>query len=61
MKKALEINPYHAMANFEYGLSITSFGEFEKANEYMIKSVELNPISINEITINPNLIQNPGW
>ena len=34
MKKALEINPYHALANFEYGLSITSFGKFEKANEY---------------------------
>ena len=56
MKKALEINPYHAMANFEYGLSITSFGEFEKANEYMIKSVELNPISINETYTNTMLM-----
>ena len=56
MKKALEINPYHAMANFEYGLSITSFGEFEKANEYMIKSVELNPISINDTYTNTMLM-----
>tara|TARA_B100001758_G_scaffold245932_1_gene259940 strand:+ start:91 stop:1848 length:1758 start_codon:yes stop_codon:yes gene_type:complete len=56
MKKALEINPYHAMANFEYGLSITSFGEFEKANEYMIKSIELNPISINDTYTNTMLM-----
>ena len=48
MKKALEINPNHAVANFEYGLSITSFGEYEKAKEYIFKSVELNPTSINE-------------
>ena len=56
MNKSLDINPYHAMANFEYGLSITSFGEFEKANEYMIKSVELNPISINETYTNTMLM-----
>ena len=56
MKKALKINPYHALANFEYGLSLTSFGEFQKANEYMIKSVELNPISINETYTNTMLM-----
>ena len=49
MKKALDINPNHASANFQYGISITSIGEFEKAKEYIFKSVELNPISINEI------------
>ena len=49
MKKALEINPNHATANLEYGLSITSNGEFEKAKEYIFKSVELNPTSVNEI------------
>ena len=48
MKKALEINPNHAVANFEYGLSITSNGEYEKAKEYISKSVELNPTSIND-------------
>ena len=56
MKKALEINPYHAVANFEYGLSLTSFGEFEKAKEYMLKSVELNPISINDTYTNTMLM-----
>jgi len=56
MKKALNINPYHALANFEYGLSLTSFGEFQKAHEYMIKSVELNPISINETYTNTMLM-----
>ena len=49
MKKALEINPNHADANFQYGISITSIGEFEKAKEYIFKSVKLNPISINEV------------
>jgi len=56
MKKALEINPNHASANFEYGLSVTSFGEFEKAKEYMLKSVELNPISINDTYTNTCLM-----
>ena len=37
-------------------IPITSFGEFEKANEYMIKSVELNPISINETYTNTMLM-----
>ena len=49
MKKALEINPNHATANLEYGLSRTSFGEYEKAKEHILKSIELNPTSANEL------------
>ena len=48
MKKALAINPNHAVANHEYGLSITAFGEFEKAKQHVLKSIELNPTSANQ-------------
>jgi tetratricopeptide (TPR) repeat protein len=56
MKKAFEINPNHAAANLEYGLSITSFGEYEKAKEPILKSVELNPTSTNEIFTHTSLM-----
>jgi hypothetical protein len=29
--------------------------------EFNINRDYLNPISINELTLNPNLTQNPGW
>ena len=43
MKKALEINPNHADANYEYGLSLTTNKDFEDAKNYVLKGLELNP------------------
>ena len=34
------------MQIIEYGLSVTSFGEFEKAKEYMLKSVDSSLIQL---------------
>ena len=43
MKQALNINPNHADANFEYGLSLTTYKEFEKAKQYTLIGLQLNP------------------
>ena len=43
MKKALDINPNHAEANYEYGLSLTTNRDFEEAKKYVLKGLELNP------------------
>ena len=37
MKKALDINPNHAEANYEYGLSLTTNRDFEEAKKYVLK------------------------
>jgi len=43
MKQALKINPNHADANYEYGLSLTTYKEFEKAKYYALIGLQLNP------------------
>ena len=43
-EKALELNPHHSGALFDYALAITSFGRFEEALEYIERSIELNPV-----------------
>ena len=43
-EKALELNPHHSGALFDYALAITSFGRFEEAMECIEKSIELNPV-----------------
>jgi adenylate cyclase len=43
MKLALNINPNHADANYEYGLSLTTYKEFEKAKQYALIGLQLNP------------------
>ena len=43
MKQALKINPNHADANYEYGLSLTTYKEFEKAKSYALLGLQLNP------------------
>ena len=43
MKKALDINPNHAEANYEYGLSLTTNKDFVEAKKYVLKGLELNP------------------
>jgi adenylate cyclase len=43
MKQALNINPNHADANYEYGLSLTTYKEFEKAKYYALIGLQLNP------------------
>ena len=43
MKKALDINPSHAEINHQYGRSLLSFNEFEKAKEYILNAALLNP------------------
>ena len=41
--QALNINPNHAEANFEHGLSLTKYKEFEKAKQYTLIGLQLNP------------------
>ncbi len=43
MEKAVNINPNHAAANFDYGLALTNIKEFEKAKEHALKALELSP------------------
>ena len=43
-KKAIELNPNHAGANFDYGLAITNSGDFEGALASIKKAMELNPM-----------------
>ncbi len=43
MEKAVKINPNHAAANFDYGMSLTNNNDFNKAKEYINKSIELSP------------------
>ena len=43
-EKALELNPHHSGALFDYALAITSFGRFEEALECIERSIELNPV-----------------
>ena len=43
MKLALKINPNHSDANYEYGLSLTTYKEFEKAKQYALIGLQLNP------------------
>ena len=38
-----------------YNITQVGIRSFNNPRDYF------HPISINEITINPNLIQNPGW
>ena len=43
MEKAVNINPNHAAANFDYGLALTNIKEFSKAKEHALKALELSP------------------
>ena len=43
-KKAVEINPNHAAANYDYGLAITTIGDFQEALVRIEKAMELNPM-----------------
>ena len=43
-EKALELNPHHSGALFDYALAITSFGRFEEAMKCIERSIELNPV-----------------
>ena len=39
-EKALELNPHHSGALFDYALAITSFGRFDEAMECIERSIE---------------------
>ena len=43
MKLALKNNPNHSDANYEYGLSLTTYKEFKKAKQYALIGLQLNP------------------
>jgi tetratricopeptide (TPR) repeat protein len=44
-EKALELNPNHARSNYSYGQALTNSGRFKESLEYVLKAIELDPIS----------------
>ena len=42
-EKALNLNPSHAAANYDYGLAISNEGKATQALDYVYRAIELNP------------------